>query len=107
MESKRRQQIERRIKRIKRELEGIGQMRPGSLSRQYRIPKKQIGGYYQLSYTHQMKSHTEYVRPQFLKEVRRQIAAYKRFKQLTDEWIELAIEECKLRMDIAKRGPLK
>ncbi len=107
MESKRLQQIQRQIKSIKRELERIGEMRPGSLSRQYRIPKKQIGGYYQLSYTHKMKSHTEYVRPRLVKEVRRQIATYKRFKQLTEEWIVLGIEECKLKMDIAKRRRLR
>jgi len=107
MESKRLQQIQRRIKSIKRELERIGEMRPGSLSRQYRIPKRQVGAYYQLSYTHQMKSHTEYVRPQFVKEVCRQIATYKRFKRLTEEWIVLGIEECKLKIDIAKRERLR
>jgi Family of unknown function (DUF6788) len=98
------QPIARRIEKIRRELQQVGEMRPGSLSQQYRIPKEQIGPFYQLSYTRKMKSHTEYVRPQFVKQVKRQVAAYKRFRQLTDEWIELAIEQCKLKMEIAKKG---
>jgi len=39
--------------------------------------------------------------------IHRQIADYMEFKQLTKEWIELAIEECKLKMDIAKRERLR
>jgi ribosomal protein L34E len=103
MKKKRLQQIKTRISEIKRELQGINKMRPGSLTQQYRVPEKKIGGYYQLSYTYKMKSCTEYVRPQFVKDVRQQIITYKRFKKLVEEWITLAIEECKLKMDIDKK----
>ncbi len=45
-------QIETQIERIKQQLQEIAEMRPGSLTRQYRVPKEKIGPYYQLSYMH-------------------------------------------------------
>ena len=107
MKQKRTQQIERRIQAIKESLAKMGPMRPGSLTRQYRIPKKQIGGYYQISYTHKMKSRTEYVRRAFVAKIRREIASYKRFKHLTQAWVDLAIERSKLALEIAKRTASK
>jgi hypothetical protein len=54
--------IEKQIAGIKKELMEIGEMRPGSLSQQYKNPKDKTGAFYQLSYTYKMKSKTEYVR---------------------------------------------
>jgi len=95
-------QIERKIARIKKALQEIGPMRPGSLTRQYRDPKERAGPFWQISYTRQMKSHTEYIRKEWVASTRRQIAAYKRFKCLVDEWINLSIELSQLRMRIEK-----
>lgn len=107
-------QIERRIERIKRELQSIGPMRPGSLSKQYSVcgkpgcrcvdPKepRKHGPYYQLSYIHRGKSTTQFIRPQYLREVRAQVAAYKRFRSLTDEWVTLALEHARLILDQLK-----
>jgi hypothetical protein len=92
------QQIERRIVRIKEALSRLGPMRPGSLSRQYKDRKNKTGAYWQISYTRQMKSRTEYVRQEWVPEIRRQIANHKRFKKLIDQWIELDIERSKLAM---------
>jgi hypothetical protein len=102
MNHKKVKQIEDQIRRIKQELLEIGEMRPGSLTRQYRVPKERIGPYYQISYTNKMKSHTEYVRPAFVNNVRTQIANYKRFKKLMEKWIQLAIQHSKLKMELAK-----
>jgi hypothetical protein len=102
MSEKRIQQIENQIENIKARLVEIGEMRPGSLTKQYRDPKKKTGPFYQLSYTHKMKSKTEYVRPLFVKELKCQIAEYKRFKKLTEKWIDLAIEKSKLQIELAK-----
>jgi hypothetical protein len=96
-------QIERRIARIQEALGQIGPMRPGSLTRQYRNPKERVGAYWQISYTRQMKSHTEYVRPECEPDIRKQIATYKRFTRLIEQWIDLSIESSKLRMQIAKQ----
>ena len=98
MSKKRMQQIEKRIEGIKQALVRIGPMRPGSLTRQYKDPKQQTGAYWQISYTRQMKSRTEYVRREWVKELRRQIAAHKRFKRLVDQWIDLSIKQSKLTM---------
>jgi len=107
MATKKLQQIEERIEKIKKELQLIGEMRPGTLSKQYKDPEKKEGGYYQLSFTHKMKSRTEYIRPVFVKETRRQVKVYKKFKKLIEGWIDLSIEYCRLKMDLAKRDKLK
>jgi hypothetical protein len=95
--------IERRIAGIKDALATIGAMRPGSLTRQYKDPKGRSGPYWQISYTRAMKSHTEYVRQKCMADIRRQIAAYKRCKNLIEQWIDLSIEASKLNMQIAKK----
>ena len=102
MSQKRSQQIEQRIDRIKRALLDIGPMRPGSLTRQYKDPQHHTGAYWQISYTRRMKSRTEYIRPEWVKEVRRQTTTHKRFKRLVDQWIDLRIEHSRLTMKIAE-----
>lgn len=97
-------QIEKKIGKVKDELLQIGEMRPGSLTMQYQKPAEKQGGYYQISYTHKMRSKTEYVRPEFVEDLKVQIKNFKRFKTLTQKWAELAIEYSKLKMDIAKRS---
>ena len=47
-----------RINRIKHALDRLGPMRPGSISRQFRNPQERKTPFYQISYTHQMKSRT-------------------------------------------------
>jgi hypothetical protein len=70
----------------------LGPMRPGSISKQCRDRENEKGVYYQLSYTHKMRSRTEHVWPEHLKELRAEIAEYKKFKQMTGELIDLSIE---------------
>ncbi len=96
-------QIEKRIEKIKQGLLSTGQMRPGSLTRQYHNPKDKTGAYYQLSYTHKMRSRTEYVRPEYVEQLRKQINEYKRFKELVEEWIELGIQHSKMQIARAKK----
>jgi hypothetical protein len=103
MSEKKLKQLENQIQEIKDELWEIGQMRPGSLTVQYKDPKEKKGPYYQLSYTHKMRSRTQYVRVEFVDEIRQQIEVYKRFKKLIENWIDLAIEHCQIRMKEAKR----
>lgn len=87
--------IERSVARIKRELAKLGDMRPGSLSVQTR---KWGGQYCQLSYTHRGKGHTEYVPQARRKTVERQIVNHRKFRKLMQEWIDLEIELCKLKL---------
>jgi len=75
---------------------GVGQMHPGSLSQQSRAAGNT---YYQLSYTHQGKGHTKYIRPEDVAKVRLKIENYRRFRSLVRKWVELAIELAKLKRD--------
>jgi hypothetical protein len=94
--------IELRFKQIKLALLEIGPMRPRSLTRQFKDPQHRVGAYWQISYTRRMKSRTEYVRKEWVKELRRQIATHKRFKRLIDQWIDLSIEHSQLTMQSTK-----
>ena len=71
--STQRKRIEEQIERIKQELLALGPMRPGSITRQYRLPKEKKTPFYQISYTHQTRSHSEYVRPENLQALRQEI----------------------------------
>jgi hypothetical protein len=112
-------QIEKRIGKIKTELAEIQDMRPGSLSRQYNVcgvkgcrckdtiaPNKH-GPYTQLSYVHQGKSTTRFIRPHQVRAVRSQLAAYKRFRKLTQEWVHLAIEHAQLKLELTRNDASK
>lgn len=108
--------LEKRIKKIKAELQAIDDMRPGSLSKQYNVcgnptcrckdaknPKKH-GPYYQLSYVHKSKSTSQFIKPEFVDEVKQQLANYKRFKKLTDQWITFALELTKEKLRLAREA---
>jgi len=95
--------IRKRIEGIKEQLSDIETMRPGSLTRQYKDPKDRRGAYYQLSYTRDMRSRTDYVPRDYVRALRREIKNYKRFKALTDQWVALSIEQSRLMMKQASR----
>jgi len=102
MQAKSLKSFDRRIQSIQAQLAQLGPMRPGTLSRQFRRPEQQQGAYYQLSYTYQMKSHTEYVPKPQVGIVRKEIAVYQRYKKLTAQWIDLALQRSRLRMQLAR-----
>jgi hypothetical protein len=108
MTEKKLARIEQQIEQIKQELMGIGEMRPGSLTKQHRkgADDKQWE-FYQLSYTYKMKSKTNYVRAQHVAELKEQIKTYKRFKKLVEKWIDLAIEHSKTKVSLSNRDGTK
>ena len=108
------QSLETQIEKIKRQLAQLGDLRPGSLSKQYNVcgnptcrckdpdnPKKH-GPYYQLNYTHRGRSKSEFVKKEDLAEVKKQLKNYRRFKKLTGEWVDLSLELAKLRKSTQK-----
>jgi hypothetical protein len=97
------EQIHKRIERIKAELLAIDEMRPGSVSKQFKDPDLKRGAYYQLNYFAGGRSRTDYVATTVLRDVRRQIGNHKRFKALTAEWVELSIEQSRLRIKAASK----
>lgn len=107
---------EKRIEQIKTELQTIGEMRPGSLSKQYtkcgrsncqcqdvESPKRH-GPYYQLSYVHHGKSTSQFIQKEFLSTVMEQLENYKQFRALIDEWVELALNLARERLDCKKEN---
>jgi hypothetical protein len=89
--------MEEKIEGIKQELLALGPMRPGSITRQYRLPKERERPFYQISYTHRMKSRSEYLRPENLAAVRRETANFKRFRKLVAHWVDLALQLSQLK----------
>jgi hypothetical protein len=100
-------EVEQRIAAIKRELATLGPLRPGSISRQYNVcgspncrckadPAQRHGPYYQLSYTHQRKSSSEFVRAQDLRDVQQQLGNHERLRRLVEEWVGLGIQQARL-----------
>ena len=64
--------LENQIERLKQEIAGLGDLRPGSLSEQYNVcgkagcrckasPPQKHGPYYQISYTRKGKSGSRFV----------------------------------------------
>ena len=52
-----------------------------------------------------MKSRTDYVRAKNVENTKAQIAEFKKFRKLVDEWVALAIEHAKLKgSDQGDRG---
>jgi hypothetical protein len=106
----------KRIQQIKAQLADLGEMRPGSLSRQYNVCGKpncrckdpqnpqRHGPYYQLSWVHRGKSTTQSIRPPLLPQVRAQIATYNKFRKLTDEWVNLALRLAQAKLLAARRS---
>ena len=90
--------IQQRIRAIQSQLASLGPMRPGCLSLQYRNPQEKTGPNYQLSYTYQMKSKTEYIPAALVPQIEQEVAQYKRFRELTAEWIALSIEGSRLKI---------
>jgi len=78
-------------------------MRPGSLSRQYNVCGKpgcrckdpehprRHGPYYQLNYVYRGKKTSKFIRQEALPRVRAELASYKKFRRLIEEWIGLAL----------------
>jgi hypothetical protein len=106
--------IEKRIITIKNKINAIGELRPGSLSKQYNVcgkksckckdPKnpQKHGPYYQISYSRKGKSSSAFVRPAFLPEAKRQLSNYKKLMELVSTWIDLGLEHSKIKMKLLK-----
>jgi hypothetical protein len=106
------QAIDEKILCLKQQLLALGPLHPGSLSRQYQVcgkpgckcrdPKKPSphGPYTKLTYVYHGKFTCRFVRAESVAEVTALVATFKTFRQLTDDWIALAIQRAQL-------GPLQ
>lgn len=99
------QEIDEQIRSLKTQLLALGDLRPGSLTRQYNVCGKpncrckdpqnprRHGPYYQLSYVHHGKSTSRFIRAPHLPEIRQQLATYREFRRLTQRWVALAMRK--------------
>ena len=106
--------IEKRIITIKNKINAIGELRPGSLSKQYNVCGKQScrckdpknpqkhGPYYQISYSRKGKSSSAFVKPEFLPEAKTQLSNYKKLMELVTTWVDLGLEHSKIKMKLLK-----
>jgi hypothetical protein len=99
--------IEKAIGEIKKRLFNLGDIRPGSLSKQMRRSKEKYGAYWHLSYTHKGKGHTEYIREEFVQQLKQEVKNYKRYRILFDRLVTLSIKKSKLKMTLGSDGALK
>jgi hypothetical protein len=90
--------MKKRREALKQRIASVGAMRPGTLTVQYRDPLTKRNPFHQLSYTHKSKSRSEYIRPEHVKAIHKQVAEYKRFKKLVEELIDISIQISKLNM---------
>lgn len=92
---------------IKEALLRLGDMRPGSLSRQMRRAKQKYGSYWQLSYTYGGMGKTEYIRDDFVDQLKQETESFKRYRKLSNKLVKLSIELSRLKMELAKNASSK
>lgn len=88
---------EARIRALFAEMAKLGAMRPGTLTVQYRNPAERKTPFHQLSYTHKGRGRSDYVRPEILCAVRREVETYKKFRRLVMQVTELSLDASRLR----------
>jgi hypothetical protein len=98
------QKYRQKIAALKDQLLQLDRMRPGSLSRQYNVcgkpgcrckdpqKPKRHGPYYQLNYVFRGKKKSQFIRAAAVAAVRAELANFKKFRRLTDQWVGLALQ---------------
>ena len=106
---KKEQRLKLKIKELKKEMNSLGDLFPGSLSQQWNIcgnpgckckdKQKPIkhGPYYNVSYKFRGKSHTKFVRSELVEKFQQYTDNFKRFRECSDLLIGHYIELIKLR----------
>lgn len=101
--------LDAKIAKIKAALAALGDLRPGTLSQQYNVcgkpacrckarPPRKHGPYYQVSFTWQGKSQSQFVRRADVPAMRVQLRTYQRLRTLVDTWISVAMTVSRLRL---------
>jgi len=101
--------LEQRIATLKAQLMALGDLRPGSLSQQYNVcgtagcqckadPPRRHGPYYQVSFTWQGRSKSQFVRREQVARVRQHLRNYQRLRALVEQWIAAGLELSRLRL---------
>lgn len=105
MEDQQLAQWQAQLAQAQADLAHLGPMRPGSLSRQYKDPAAGTGAYWPLSYTHNMRSRTGYVRPEEVARLKPLLATFRRFRRLVDRCVALAIKIADRQTELRRSAP--
>ena len=101
-------QLQQRIAAIKTALVNLGDLHPGSLSKQYNVcgkpscrckdPRRprRHGPYYQLNYVFRGKKTSLFIPSGRVTKLRAQLKNYKTLRRSTDQWIALALQVARL-----------
>jgi hypothetical protein len=92
-----------KIEAIKKDLSQLGNMRPGSVTKQFYKRGDKKWPYWQISYTHKKRSKTEYLKDEFVEQIQGEVATYKKFKKLVEKLVELNVDLSKERIKILKK----
>lgn len=105
MNVNKKEKLKKEIDEIKQQLMEIGTMHPGSVSQQFQVcgnpncrcmnkknPKRH-GPYTKLAYVYHGKPVCRFVRAACVTNMNTRLSNYKKFRALTDKWIELSIEQ--------------
>lgn len=109
-------QLDAKIEKLKQELVRLGDLRPGTLSEQYNVcgkagcackadPPRKHGPYYQVSFTWQGRSRTQFVRRENVARVRQQLRNYERLRELVEAWVAAGLEISPLRFGAVPSRP--
>ena len=103
METNKIEKIKNKIKSVKKLIHELDDLRPGTLTKQIAKGEgKNPREYWQLSYTHKMKSRTEYIRNEFVEQIEIEVGKHKKLKMLMEKLIDLSIELSKERLQFLK-----
>lgn len=102
MTNKKVETLLKKIKITKDELLEIENMRPGSVTKQKYSRGEKTWPFWQISYTQNKKSRTEYLRDEFVSGIKIEVKNYKKFKILVEKLVQLNIELSKERLKILK-----
>src|SRR5512135_36179 len=93
-------QLEKKIGKLKEKIAALGEVHPGTLSKQYNIcgnptckckdPDKPVkhGPYYNLSYTFHGRSKTKFIRQELVRDFMGYTSSYKKLKDYVDELVQ-------------------
>ena len=83
MTNKKVETLLKKIDATKNELINLDDMRPGSVTKQFHKRGDQKWPYWQISYTQNKRSKTEYLKDEFVEKIKAEVATYKNLKSLS------------------------
>jgi hypothetical protein len=107
--------LERRIERIKADLQALGDLRPGYLSQQcitcgraacpcHTDPGRRHGPRHQLGWARHGQSRRRYIRMADVATIQGQLQTHARLRELVQEWIDTAIALCELKLQASRKA---